>query len=183
MNILHLNNLYMLRRCMQAAILFKILTCQPTWYIRGVVPGLPERPEIVRLRTMSTVLALIISAHSPWNLIVFDLTLSRCIWHSIVRMKYYWRLWRHIAIVRCLHSSHVFANLVWSLVASLYVRPSCHCQRSTFVTWFWKSCLKLCSLLVCSSFMSCQRIVSFNNGCWLFVQASNMQYIWNSQNF
>ena len=102
------------------------------------------------------VLALIISAHSPWNLIVFDLTLSRCIWHSIVRMKYYWRLWRHIAIVRCLHSSHVFANLVWSLVASLYVRPSCHCQRSTFVTWFWKSCLKLCSLLVCSSFMSCQ---------------------------
>ena len=49
-NILHLNNLYVLRRCMQVAILFKILTCQPTWYIREVYSGLPERPEIVRLR-------------------------------------------------------------------------------------------------------------------------------------
>ena len=48
-NILHLNNLYLLRRCMQVAILFKILTCQPTWYIREVYSGLPERPEIVRL--------------------------------------------------------------------------------------------------------------------------------------
>ena len=27
----------MLSRCIQAAILFKILTCQPTLYIRGVV--------------------------------------------------------------------------------------------------------------------------------------------------
>ena len=34
---------------MQEAILFKILTCQPTWYIREVYSGLPERPEIVRL--------------------------------------------------------------------------------------------------------------------------------------
>ena len=34
---------------MQVAILFKILTCQPTWYIREVYSGLPERPEIVRL--------------------------------------------------------------------------------------------------------------------------------------
>ena len=49
-NILHLNNLYVLRRCMQVAILFKILTCQPTWYIREVYSGLPERPEIVRLK-------------------------------------------------------------------------------------------------------------------------------------
>ena len=39
----------MLRRCMQVAILFKIMTCQPTWYIRGTVLGLPERSEIVRL--------------------------------------------------------------------------------------------------------------------------------------
>ena len=51
-NILHLNNLYVLRRCMQVAILFKILTCQPTWYIREVYSGLPERPEIVRLAEM-----------------------------------------------------------------------------------------------------------------------------------
>ena len=48
-NILHLNNLYVLRRCMQVAILLKILTCQPTWYIREVYSCLPERPEIVRL--------------------------------------------------------------------------------------------------------------------------------------
>ena len=54
-NTLHLNNLYVLRRCMQVAILFKILTCQPTWYIREVYSGLPERPEIVRLpRTTDT---------------------------------------------------------------------------------------------------------------------------------
>ena len=48
-NILHLNNLYVLRRGMQVAILLKILTYQPTWYIREVYSGLPERPEIVRL--------------------------------------------------------------------------------------------------------------------------------------
>ena len=54
-NILHLNNLYVLRRCMQVAILFKILTCQPTWYIREVYFGLPERPEIVRLNTFISI--------------------------------------------------------------------------------------------------------------------------------
>ena len=47
-NTLHLNNLYVIRRCIQVAILFKILTCQPTWYIREVYSSLPERPEIVR---------------------------------------------------------------------------------------------------------------------------------------
>ena len=41
----------MLRRCMQAAMLFKILTWRATGYIREVYSGLPERPEIVRLGT------------------------------------------------------------------------------------------------------------------------------------